>query len=208
MTDGSRGLFVVLEGGEACGKSTQLHHLGDRLEAQGVDVVLTREPGGTPVGEALRALVLEGEGLDARAEALAIAADRAEHVRAVVRPALERGAIVVSDRYVPSSLCYQGVGRGLGVDEVERLSTFATGGLAADLVIVLDVPEDVAAARSGPVRDRMEAEGEDFHARVRAAYRELSPERGWVVLDGTGSPEEVEARVWSHVEPLVDSKRT
>ncbi len=203
MTEQLPGRFVVLEGGEASGKSTQLRRLADHLRSTEPNVVVTREPGGTPVGEALRALVLDGGALDARTEALAIAADRAEHVRTVVRPALGRGAFVLCDRYVPSSLCYQGAGRGLGIDEVERLSTFATGGLAPDLVIVLDVPESVAEARSGSARDRMEAEGDDFHTRVRTAYRDLAAERGWVLVDGTGTPEEVAARVWLHVAPLV-----
>ena len=140
MTPEGGGLFVVLEGGDGCGKSTQVVRLAERFRDEGREVVTTREPGATPAGAAIRAVVLGDGPLDARAEALLIAADRAEHAARVVRPALERGAVVVSDRYVPSSLAYQGVARGLGVEEIERLSAWATGDLRPDLVVVLDVP--------------------------------------------------------------------
>src|SRR5438067_5631560 len=135
----ARPAFIVLEGGDGAGKSTQAGILVARLRDRGREVVATREPGATKAGATIRALVLGGGDLDPRAEALLIAADRAEHVAEVIRPALGRGAVVVSDRYVPSSLAYQGVGRGLGVDEVARLSAWATGGLEPDLVIVFDV---------------------------------------------------------------------
>ena len=165
--------------------------------------MVTREPGGTDVGAAIRSLVLGGGDVDARTEALLIAADRAEHVAGVIRPALERGAVVVSDRYVPSSLAYQGVGRGLGVDAVARLSAWATGGLEPDLIIVFDVdPEAAAGRRAGP-QDRMEREPDAFRALVLQAYRDLAARFGWTVLDGSAPVDAVADEVWKVVRPLV-----
>jgi dTMP kinase len=194
------GRFVVLEGGDASGKSTQVGRLVARLEAAGRSVVETFEPGGTGAGRQIRALVLDADDteIDARTEALLMAADRAQHIAEVVRPALARGEWVVSDRHVPSTLAYQGVGRALDVAELEQLSGWATAGLAPDLVVVLDVPDDVAAARRS-VGDRMEREAESFHAQVRAAYRELARDRGWVLVDGSGDADTVEGRVWAVV---------
>ncbi|MCU1350994.1 MAG: tmk [Acidimicrobiales bacterium] len=193
------GRFIVFEGGEGSGKSTQAARLAHRLDA-----VLSREPGATAVGERLRSVLLDGAtvDLDPRAEALLMAADRAQHVHEVLRPALDAGRHVVCDRYVGSSLAYQGYGRGLDLDAVAALSAFATGGLAPDLVVLLDVPADVADARLARPRDRMEMAGEDFHARVRAGFRALAaadPDR-WVVVDGSGAADEVEAAVASLVE--------
>ncbi|MGH9042269.1 MAG: dTMP kinase [Acidimicrobiia bacterium] len=194
--------FVVLEGPDGGGKSTQVQRLAERFRDGGREVVTTREPGATAAGAAIRAVVL-GEGpIDARTEALLIAADRAEHAAQVLRPALERGAVVVSDRYIPSSLAYQGVARGLGVDEIERLSAWATGGLAPDLVIVLDVPADVGASRRAGPQDRMEREDATFRRAVRQAYLDLAPRYGWVVVDGTGSVEEVGEAVWAEVRAV------
>jgi dTMP kinase len=195
----ARGRFIVLEGGDACGKSTQVARLVERLRAAH-EVVQTFEPGATDAGRRIRALVLDGdEPLAPGAEALLMAADRAQHVAEVVRPALERGAWVVSDRYVPSSLAYQGAARGLGVEAIEQLSEWATDGLRPDLVVVLDIPDEVAAARrSGG--DRMEREAERFHAAVRAAYRELAGPRGWVVVDGSGDVDTVAGKIWAVVE--------
>src|SRR5438874_11901395 len=156
----SRGRLIVFEGGEASGKSTQA-----RLLAADLGAVLTHEPGGTRAGRRVRDVVLDpavGE-LSARAEALLMAADRAQHVAEVVEPALARGDDVVSDRFTPSSLAYQGFGRGLDVEEVRRLSTWAAGGLEADLVVLLEVPLDIAARRRTGADDRMEAEGAAFH---------------------------------------------
>jgi dTMP kinase len=198
-----RPVFIVLEGGDGCGKSTQARWLVARLEALGREVVATREPGATEAGAAIRSLVLGGGDLDARAEALLIAADRAEHVARVIRPALERGAVVVSDRYVPSSLAYQGVARGLGVEPVARLSEWATGGLEPDLVVVFDVdPATAAGRREGP-QDRMEREPDSFRASVLAAYRDLAARFGWTLLDGSAPAEVVAEQVWAAVGPLV-----
>lgn len=189
------GRLIVFEGGEGSGKSTQAALLAARLEA-----VLTHEPGGTEVGARIRAIVLDpalGTTLDIRAEALLMAADRAQHVAEVIRPALERGVDVVSDRFSGSTLAYQGHARGLPVDELATLSHWATGGLEPDVVILLDVPAEVAVARMRRALDRMEAAGDDFHRRVAEGYRALAaadPGR-WRVVDGSGTIEEVEARV-------------
>jgi dTMP kinase len=194
-----RGRFIVLEGGDACGKSTQVARLVERLRAKH-EVVETFEPGATAVGRRIRAVVLDGEEpIAPGAEALLMAADRSQHVAEVVRPALARGAWVVSDRYVPSSLAYQGAGRGLGVEAIERLSEWATDGLRPDLVVVLDVPDEVAAARRNG-GDRMEREEEAFHARVREAYRQLAGPRGWVIVDGSGDVDTVAEKVWAVVQ--------
>ena len=198
------GHFVVLEGGEGIGKSTQVARLAARLSERGVDVVTTFEPGATERGAALRQLLLhDGAPLDPRAELLLMAADRAAHVREVVRPALAAGKVVVCDRFAPSTLTYQGVGRGLGVEAVEAVSAFATDGLQPDLVIVLDVDDAVAARRRPVAEDRMERAGAEFHARVRAAYRELAARYGWVVVDGAGAVDAVADAVWAVVEPVV-----
>lgn len=187
--------LVVFEGGEGSGKSTQAALLATRLGA-----VLTREPGGTEIGSRIRAVVLDaavGAALDVRAEALLMAADRAQHVAEVIRPALSAGRDVVCDRFTGSTLAYQGYARGLPVDELSWLSAWATGELEPDVVILLDVPSEVAVSRMKTEPDRMEAAGDDFHRRVVEGYRALAaadPGR-WRVVDGSGSVEEVEARV-------------
>ena len=195
-------LFVVLEGADGCGKSTQARILVERLRAEGHDVVATREPGATPAGAVIRSLVLGEADIDPRTEALLIAADRAEHVAKVIGPALRRGAVVVSDRYVPSSLAYQGVGRGLGVEAVGRLSAWATGGLEPDLVVVFDVGPEVAATRRVAPPDRLEREPA-FQEDVRRAYRELAAASGWPVLDGSAPVDQVAAQVWRLVSELL-----
>ena len=192
-----RGRFLAFEGGEATGKTTQARLLAEQLGA-----VLTREPGGTEVGERVRDLVLDpAVRVDFRAEALLMAAARAQHVTEVIEPALAAGRHVVTDRFTASSLAYQGVGRGLGVDQVAALSAFATGGLAPDLVLLLDVPLDVTAARLSEQPDRLELEGAPFHARVAAAFRQLAAAdtQRWVVVPAGGSVDEVAARVWDTV---------
>jgi dTMP kinase len=189
-----RGRFIVFEGGEACGKSTQARRLADRLGA-----LFTFEPGATDLGQVMRQIVLDHDNghLDARAEALLIAADKAQHVVSIVEPALAAGRDVVCDRFVDSALAYQGFGRGLGLEQLEQVLTFATGGLRPDLVLLLEVPDSVADVRLGGQRDRLEAESQSFHRRVRDGFRTLAgadPER-WAVVDGEGSIDEVSARI-------------
>jgi dTMP kinase len=197
------GRFVVLEGGDASGKSTQVAMLVARLVAQGVAAVATFEPGATPAGALVRELLLHRrEEITPTAEALLMAADRAQHVVEVVRPALAAGVCVVSDRYVPSSLVYQGVVRGVGVEAVAELNRVATDGVEPDLVIVLDVDDAVAAGRRDAPSDRLEAEGAAFHDAVRQAYRVLARDRDWVVVDGAAPAEDVATLVWQLVEPL------
>ncbi len=204
------GRFVVFEGGEGAGKSTQVHRLADRLRAQGRDVVVTREPGATDVGTHIRALLLESGpgGIAPRAEALLYAADRAHHVATVIRPALDRGAIVVSDRYIDSSLAYQGAGRTLPVDQVSWLSKWATGGLKPDLVVLLDVDPSIGLRRvehRGGEPDRLEGEALPFHERVRYAFLDLAaadPGR-YLVVDAARPPASVGAEVDSRVDRLL-----
>jgi dTMP kinase len=193
-----RGRLIAFEGGEASGKSTQAKRLADRIGA-----VLTREPGGTALGEQIRALLLDPAGVvDARTEALLMAAARAQHVHEVIEPALAAGRHVVTDRFTASSLAYQGFGRGLPIDEVRALSAFATGGLEPDLYVLLDLPPDVAATRRDRAHDRMESAGADFHIRVREGFLDLVDER-WLVVDGTLPVEEVEATVLSRVAGII-----
>jgi dTMP kinase len=200
----SAGRFIVVEGGEGVGKSTQVERLAASLRATGREVVVAYEPGDTKTGAELRAALLHADDtLDARTELLLMLADRAQHVAEVIGPAIARGAIVVCDRFEPSTLAYQGVARGLGVDEVERLSKWAAGNVEADAVIVLDVPDAIAEARVSPVRDRFERAGAEFHARVRAAYRDLAPARGWLLVDADGTPDDVAARVLAAVRTVV-----
>jgi dTMP kinase len=190
----ARGRLIALEGGEAVGKSTQAARLAERLDA-----VLTREPGGTELGEEIRGLLLDPSRLlDARTEALLMAAARAQHVAEVIEPALASGRDVVTDRFVGSSLAYQGFGRGLPLEEVATLSSFATGGVQADLVVLLDVPDVEAAARRDAEPDRLEAEGDEFHRRVLDGFARLAAEDPrWVVVDGSGDVDAVAARVWA-----------
>ena len=195
-------MLIAFEGGEGTGKSTQAALLAERLDA-----VFTREPGGTAIGGRIRSLVLDpaNQELADRAEALLMAADRAQHVAEVIRPALDAGRIVVTDRFAGSSLAYQSYGRGLPLDEVEQLSRWATDGVWPDLVVLLDVPEEVSEARLGAERDRMEEVGDGFHQRVVAGFRALGaadPDR-WVVVDGTGTVDEVADRVWAAIAPRV-----
>lgn len=186
--------WIAFEGGEGSGKSTQARLLAERLDA-----VLTREPGGTRVGERVRSLLLDPTvvGLDARAEALLMAADRAQHVVEVVRPALAAGRVVVSDRSAWSSLAYQGHGRSLGVEAVRTLCDWASAGLWPDLAVLLDVSATERTSRLKDPPDRMESAGAAFHAAVAEGFRSLAaaqPDR-WVVVDGVGEVLEVFERV-------------
>ena len=189
-------VFVTFEGADGSGKSTQAELLRAALAAEGRDVVLTREPGGTELGEAVRSVVLDGPLMGAWAEAALFAASRAEHVEEVIRPALERGADVICDRYVDSSLAYQGIARGLGVDAVLRLNLAVTGELLPDVTFVLLVDPGVATGRHVDP-DRLEREGTALQAKVDAAYRELAerfPER-IVTIDASGEPEAIAKEV-------------
>jgi dTMP kinase len=180
-------MFVSFEGLDGSGKSTQLGLLAATLEAEGRDVVMTREPGGTELGEAIRDLVLHGGRVAPWAEAALYAASRAQHVEEVIRPALERGAVVLCDRYVDSSVAYQGVARGLGLERVIDLNLAVVGGLLPDVTFLLLLDPALAASRMGETRDRLEREDSGFHTRVDAAYRELAarfPER-IVAVDGS-----------------------
>lgn len=198
--------FIVFEGGEGAGKSTQSRSLADYLEARGHRVRRTREPGGTPAAEAIRAVLLDpaNTGLDDRAEALLFAAARGDHAARVIRPALEDGEIVISDRYLDSSVAYQGVARDLGAERVADLSLWATGGLVPDLTIVLDVDPSVGLARVvGP--DRLEAEPVEWHRRVRQAFLDIAaatPDR-YLVLDGSRPVEDLAVEIASTVSDLV-----
>ena len=201
------GMFVALEGGEGAGKTTQARLLAIWLRDQGYDVVTTREPGATKVGMRLRAVLLDTAhtGLSARAETLLYAADRAEHVSAVIRPALERGAVVVTDRYVDSSLAYQGAGRSLPAAEVAGLNDWATGGLVPDLTVLLDMPPAGGLGRRTRSADRLEAEPLDFHERVRAGFLGLAraqPER-YLVLDASQPADEVSRQIQDRVREIL-----
>jgi len=194
-------MFVTFEGLDGSGKSTQAERLRHRLEADGKNVVITREPGGTELGERLRELVLHGDHVVPWAEALLYAASRAQHVDEVIRPALERGAWVICDRYVDSSVAYQGVGRGLGLERVLELNLAAVGGLMPDRTFILQLDPAQVATRLRREHDRLEREGNDFHARVGAAYLELAtrfPER-IVVLDGSLPAEMLAEEVYGAV---------
>ncbi|WP_339130663.1 dTMP kinase [Streptomyces sp. f51] len=191
----TNGFFIALEGGDGAGKSTQAQALADWIRAKGHEVVVTREPGATPVGKRLRSILLDvsSTGLSHRAEALLYAADRAEHVDTVVRPALERGAIVISDRYIDSSVAYQGAGRDLSPTEIARINRWATNGLVPHLTVLLDVSPEAARERFTEAPDRLESEPVEFHARVRSGFLTLAaadPSR-YLVVDAAQEPEAV-----------------
>jgi dTMP kinase len=186
-------MFVTFEGLDGSGKTTQAELLRRRLESDGRDVVATREPGGTELGERIRDLVLHGGHVSPWAEALLYAASRAQHVDELIRPAVDRGAWVLCDRYLDSSVAYQGAGRELGIDRVLDLNLAAVGGVLPERTFLLLLEPDEVASRLDRDHDRLEREGDDFRRRVDAGYRELAarfPER-IVVLDGTRSPEEL-----------------
>ncbi|WP_136586676.1 dTMP kinase [Microbacterium hydrothermale] len=206
---GGPGLFVTFEGGDGAGKTTQASLLEQWLVGEGREVVRTREPGGTEVGVRIRDIVLHHRGhIAARAEALLYAADRAHHVETVVQPAIARGDVVIQDRYLDSSVAYQGAGRVLDADDVRALSLWATGGLLPDLTVLLDLDPTAARRRldaDDKPFDRLEAEKSDFHARVRAGFLTLAerePDR-FVVLDATQPPEVLAARVRDAVSTRV-----
>lgn len=194
MTDG---LFLAFEGGDGAGKSTQVRLLAAALESNGRTVVVTRQPGGTPLGQQLRDLVLHGDHVSPRAEALIFAADKAHHVDELIHPALDRGEVVITDRYTDSSVAYQGAGRDLGAAEVHDLQMWAVQDLVPDLTVVVDVSAEEGRRRRGEVQDRLESEQDDFHDAVRAhflAVAQGNPER-YLVVDGTQPPDVVHAAI-------------
>jgi len=203
------GLFITFEGGDGSGKTTQINLLASWLESEGHTVVITREPGGTDLGTELRNIILHREGFIApRAEALLYAADRSHHIHTLVRPALQRGEIVVQDRYLDSSVAYQGAGRILDPTEVRNISVWATENLMPDLTVVLDVPASVAKERQAAGErqyDRLEAEAEDFHTRVRESYLALAAEEPhrFLVIDGESSIEEIHRAIVDKVSDLL-----
>lgn len=204
----STGVFVSFEGGDGVGKSTQIRLLVDWLEEHGLVVHPTREPGGTELGIELRAAVLHGGHVSPRTEALLYATDRAHHVASVVRPALERGEVVITDRYLDSSVAYQGDGRALGAAEVESLSLWATEGLLPHLTVLLDLDPAVGLARladRSAAPDRLESAGLDFHVRTREAYlaRAAADPGRWLVVDAGRPVEDIAAQVRARVAPLV-----
>lgn len=199
------GRFISFEGGEGTGKSTQAALLAERLRARGLDIVLTREPGGTPGAEAIRQLLVTGEPgrWSGVVEALLLNAARADHVERLIRPALARGQWVVTDRYVDSTFAYQGSGRGLRAGDLRQLHAIAAGGLMPDRVILLDTPAAAGLARAGgrDAPDRFERDGADFHERVRQGFwglAEAAPDR-YRLIETLGSVEETAARVWEAV---------
>ncbi|MHB9753049.1 dTMP kinase [Streptomyces sp. BYX5S] len=201
------GFFIALEGGDGAGKSTQAEALAEWIRGKGHEVVVTREPGATPVGKRLRSILLDvsSAGLSHRAEALLYAADRAEHVDTVVRPALERGAVVISDRYIDSSVAYQGAGRDLSPTEVARINRWATSGLVPNLTVLLDVDPEAARERFTEAPDRLESEPMEFHARVRSGFLTLAagdPGR-YLVVDAGQEPESVTTVIRHRLDVLL-----
>lgn len=206
------GLFVAFEGGEGCGKSTQVPLLAAWLRERGQEVLTTFEPGDGVLGQAIRSIVLDPANteLSDRAEALLYAADRAQHVAATIAPALARGEVVISDRYVDSSLAYQSAGRGQPYEEIAYLSAWATQGLIPDLTVLLDVPVEIGLSRvrGRAAADRLEAESQAFHERVRRSFLSLAAvdPRRYLVLDATTGPETQAAQIATRVQVLLASR--
>jgi dTMP kinase len=208
MASARQGLLITLEGGEGSGKSTQAQDLKELLEAKGFTVTLTREPAGCPLGRRVRELLTDPSlELDPRSELLLFAAARAQHVAEVIRPALERGEVVICDRFSDSSVAYQGYGRGLSLDDVRLANGIASQGLVPDLTVLLDVPVEVGLARKAgeDAPDRIGQEGPEFHERVRQGYLALAAAepRRFLVVDATLSPEEITRTIWRRLAPLL-----
>ncbi|MGG5172735.1 dTMP kinase [Pseudarthrobacter sp. J1738] len=208
------GLFIAFEGGDGAGKSTQSRLLAEALSERGMTVVQTREPGGTAIGEKLRSLVLEhGHGtIDSRTEALMYAASRAAHAEQLIKPALDRGEAVITDRYIDSSVAYQGVARGLGSEEIRGLNEWATDSLWPDFTVVLDVsPEHGRARRTAgaAVEDRLESEPDTFHAMVRQAFLDVAAKRPemYLVIDASLPIETISAQILERVEGVFADRR-
>ena len=187
----SKGLFIAFEGADGCGKSTQIRFLAEHLESAGLSVLCTREPGGSPVAEKIRTLLLDQEstGMAALTEALLYAAARAEHVRKVIAPALQAGKVVICDRFVDSSIAYQGYGRALGAKTIWNINEAAVDGILPDVTVFMNVPPEQAFTRMNENKeyDRMESEGLSFHQRVYEGYMELTKKPGVIVIDAQGT---------------------
>jgi dTMP kinase len=212
VTTQSPGLFIAFEGGDGAGKSTQAARLAEALESRGLAVMRTREPGGTPIGEKLRSLVLDhGHGhIDAHTEALIFAASRAAHASQVIRPALDRGEVVLTDRYIDSSVAYQGAGRDLGADAVRSLNEWATSGLQPDLTVLLDVDPAVGRRRrtaGDAAEDRLESEADEFHMTIRAAFLDLAASRPetYLVVPAHLPVDQIAQRILARVDALLAS---
>ncbi|WP_455952035.1 dTMP kinase [Arcanobacterium haemolyticum] len=195
------GMFISFEGGDGAGKSTQVEKLATWLREAGYGVVVTREPGGTELGAHIRHLLLHGGDVSPRAEALLYAADRAHHMDTKIRPALERGEIVITDRFMDSSIAYQGAARSLGKNEIRDLSLWAVEGTMPDVTFLLDIPVETGKARVGSEQDRLEAAGAEFHARVRNEFLALAEDHmdRWRVLDGTQTIDSIAQSIRYHV---------
>ncbi len=202
------GLFITFEGADGCGKSTQLRFLAEYLEQRGVDVVRTREPGGCPVAEKIRDIVLGvGNEMDAVTEAMLYAAARAAHVRAVIKPALEAGRVVLCDRFIHSSLAYQGYGRELGIELVSQINAPAVDACMPDTTVFINITPEKAFERmnESKVHDRLESEDIAFHQRVYNGFTELSKGSGIISVDARGSKQETHAIILQSLMPLFES---
>ena len=198
--------FIAFEGGDGSGKSTQVRSLLRRLRRRGVKVLHTREPGGTPLGQSLRRLLKSGETMAPLSELMLFEAARAQLVQQVIRPFLDQGGVVIADRFTSSTMAYQGYGRGLDRELIERLNREATGGLEPDLTVLLDLPVETALARKGGGNsDTFDNAPVDFHRKIRRGYSALaaSDPGGWLVLDGQRSPEELSREIWSKVQTIL-----
>jgi dTMP kinase len=198
------GLFIAFEGGDGAGKSTQVALLRKALESAGRTVTVTRQPGGTELGQQIRDLVLHGAHVAPRAEALLYAADKAHHAELVLRPALGAGHVVLTDRYTDSAVAYQGAGRDLGAPEIHTLNMWAVDDLVPDLTVVIDVSAQEGRRRRGAVHDRLESEADSFHEAVRAHYLAVAqgnPER-YLIVDGTQPPEQIHAEVLGRLQSM------
>ena len=198
--------FIVFEGGDGSGKSTQARSLLRRLRRRGVKVLRTHEPGGTLLGQSLRRLLKSGETMTPISELLLFEAARAQLVQQVIRPFLEQGGVVIADRFTSSTVAYQGYGRGLDRELIERLNREATGGLEPDLTVLLDLPVETALARiGGGNEDTFDDAPVDFHRKIRRGYSALaaSDPGGWLVLDGQRPPEELSRDIWAKVQTIL-----
>ncbi len=198
------GLFIAFEGGDGAGKSTQVRMLAGVIEQTGRQVLVTRQPGGTDLGVTIRDVVLHGDYVSPRAEALLFAADKAHHVEQLIRPALVRGEVVITDRYTDSSVAYQGAGRDLGAQEVHDLQMWAVGHLVPDLTVIVDISAHEGRLRRGDTHDRLESEADTYHESVRAHFLAMArahPER-YLVVDGMSAPDQIHAVILDRLDQM------